>query len=347
MLHIVKPSITSQTLQYVHCQTMQYVHAHPLQLLYTTPPNTGEIPLHLKWAFITPIYKGGSRDMPPKLPFCCPYIAFDKNTGKKITAKNVHQFFETHQKMNPKQYGWGSVLPFAATGHHNKILEELEKPNNVDVILDFAKPFNKVDHNILNNLKKIELIAKSVFWHTSFYQKQFVTANRTWREALELEVAYCKCQCSYGQLQTIWSSMPTNLYCDMEKNRKWKLKSTNHDYSNIDRKEQVRDLAMVMSAAFIIHFRNIVKKARDKMGWFLSVPVVKALTRADTLWSLVIPCLLRYCCQLWNPWKAKRIIAAKAIQRAFTYKITEVRHLNYWKRLHELKLYSIRDVNVI
>ena len=53
--------------------------------------------------------------------------------------------------------------------------------------------------------------------------------------------------------------------------------------------------------------------------------------------SLVIP-LLEYCCKLWNPWKAKDIQAIDAIQKTFKYKITEVQHLNYWKRLHELKL---------
>ena len=42
--------------------------------------------------------------------------------------------------------------------------------------------------------------------------------------------------------------------------------------------------------------------------------------------SLVIP-LLEYCCQLWNPWKAKENQAIEAIQRTFTYKITEVQHL--------------------
>ena len=49
-----------------------------------------------------------------------------------------------------------------------------------------------------------------------------------------------------------------------------------------------------------------------------------------------------YCCQLWNPWKAKDIQAIEAIQRTFTYKITEVQHLNYWERLHELNLYSLQ-----
>ena len=33
--------------------------------------------------------------------------------------------------------------------------------------------------------------------------------------------------------------------------------------------------------------------------------------------------------------------AIEIIQSTFTYKITEVQHLNYWERLHELKLYSL------
>ena len=32
----------------------------------------------------------------------------------------------------------------------------------------------------------------------------------------------------------------------------------------------------------------------------------------------------------------------EAIQWTFTYKITEVQHLNYYERLHELKLYSLQ-----
>ena len=57
--------------------------------------------------------------------------------------------------------------------------------------------------------------------------------------------------------------------------------------------------------------------------------------------SLVVP-LLKYCYQLWNPWKSKDIQAIRAIQRTFTYKITEVQHLNYCERLHKLKLYSLQ-----
>ena len=38
--------------------------AHPLQLLYKASLKTGEIPTDLKRAIITPIYKGGSRNIP-------------------------------------------------------------------------------------------------------------------------------------------------------------------------------------------------------------------------------------------------------------------------------------------
>ena len=96
------------------------------------------------------------------------------------------------------------------------------------------------------------------------------------------------------------------------------------------------------TATFILHIKNIVKRARDKMGWVLIVfQSWKHSLMLTLLKSLVIP-LLEYCCQLWNPLKAKDIQAIEAIQRTLTYKITEVQHLNYWERLHKLKLYSLQ-----
>ena len=117
-----------------------------------------------------------------------------------------------------------------------------------------------------------------------------------------------------------------------------------YDNSNIDDKEQVRDLGIMMSnkATFTLHIRNIVKKATDKVGWVLRVfQSRKCPLMLTLLKSLVIP-LLEYCCQLWNPWKTKHIQAIEAIHRSSTYKSTEVHHLNYCERLHELKLYSLQ-----
>ena len=55
--------------------------------------------------------------------------------------------------------------------------------------------------------------------------------------------------------------------------------------SNIDDKGHVRDLGIMMSntTTFTLHIRNIVKKARDRMGWVENVLVVGALSHADTL----------------------------------------------------------------
>ena len=78
------------------------------------------------------------------------------------------------------------------------------------------------------------------------------------------------------------------------------------------------------------------------MGWVLRVFQSRKRSLMLTLLkSLVIP-ILEYCCPLSNPWKAKDIQAIEASQRTFTQKITEVQHLNYRERLHELKLFSLQ-----
>ena len=130
------------------------------------------------------------------------------------------------------------------------------------------------------------------------------------------------------------------------KEHKIKSATTNKSYDdwNIDDKEQVRDLCIMMSntATFTLHIRNTVKRPDTRWEWVLRVFQSRKRSLMLTLLkSLVIP-LLEYCCHLWNPWKAKYIQAIEAIQRTFAYKITEVQHLNYWERLHELKLYSLQ-----
>ena len=64
--------------------------------------------------------------------------------------------------------------------------------------------------------------------------------------------------------------------------------------------------------------------ARDKMGRVLRVFQLRIRSLMLTLLKSLVIALLEYCCQLWNPWKAKDIQAIEAIQRTFTYKITEV-----------------------
>ena len=82
--------------------------------------------------------------------------------------------------MNPKQHGFrsGRSCLSPLLEHHNKILEELEKSNNVDVIyLDFPKAFDKVDHGILLN----KLNGKIGVWINNFLsnRQQCVAVNGT------------------------------------------------------------------------------------------------------------------------------------------------------------------------
>ena len=87
--------------------------------------------------------------------------------------------------MNPKQHGFpsGRSRLSQLLEHHNKIFEELEMSNNVDVIyLDFVKAFDQVDHGILlNKLKKIAIIGKIGVWLHNFLsnRQQCVAVNGT------------------------------------------------------------------------------------------------------------------------------------------------------------------------
>ena len=83
----------------------------------------------------------------------------------------IHKYEYNNYLCHPKQYCYEKTQHSIRSGrtclsqlleHHNKILEELEKSNNVDVIyLDFVKAFDKVGHGILlNKLKKIGINGK-------------------------------------------------------------------------------------------------------------------------------------------------------------------------------------------
>ena len=87
--------------------------------------------------------------------------------------------------MNPKQHGFRSSRSCLSQllEHHNKILEELQKTNNVDVFyLDFATAFDKVDHGILlNKIRKIGIYWKIGGWIHNFLsnRQQCVGVNGT------------------------------------------------------------------------------------------------------------------------------------------------------------------------
>ena len=93
---------------------------------------------------------------------------------------------------------------------------------------------------------------------------------------------------------------------------------------------------------FILHIKTIFRKDRDKWDgcW-------DCFSRGSALscWHLksIVILLLEYSCQLWHPWNEKYIKAIEAIQRTFTYKITELQDLNYSGK----DLYSLHTTQII
>ena len=100
---------------------------------------------------------------------------------------------------------------------------------------------------------------------------------------------------------------------------------------------------------FSQHIRNIVKKARDNMGWvlrgFQSRKSFLILTLLSVLREpIVIPLLIRVLLSSLQFMESKRHTSYRSystnvhIQKHFKY----LQHLNYWERLHKLKLNSLQ-----
>ena len=79
----------------------------------------------------SPIYKGGSRNIPKNYRLLALTSHLIKIL-KKILAKNIHRFLETQEKMNLIQHGFCSGRScLSLLLEHHRIIEELEKSNNV------------------------------------------------------------------------------------------------------------------------------------------------------------------------------------------------------------------------
>ncbi len=113
------------------------------------------------------------------------------------------------------------------------------------------------------------------------------------------------------------------------------------DGSPIETIDQVKDLGVLVDSNgnFTTHINSIVKRARSQAAMILRTFKTREILPMLTLYkSLVVP-LLEYCCQLWDPWRVGEKQLLEAVQRSFTSKISDVKHLRYWERLEALNLY--------
>lgn len=143
----------------------------PISMLWKASLETGQIPKTLKHGNITPIHKGGDRTDPRQYrPVALTSILI--KVFERIVANHLINYMNEHSILNPGQHGFlkGRSCISQLLQHREDILCALEKETGVDVIyLDFAKAFDKIDHNILMlKLKSIGVKGKLLKWIHSF-----------------------------------------------------------------------------------------------------------------------------------------------------------------------------------
>ena len=145
--------------------------AKPLYHLWRDCLDKGITPSKLKEAHIIPIHKGGHQGVAANYH----PIALTSHLIKifeKVIRNKLVSFLQENNLLNGSQHGFtaGRSCLSQLLDHHNKILNLLEDGMNIDsVYLDFAKAFDKVDHNIvLQKLSSLGVRGKLLLWIKSF-----------------------------------------------------------------------------------------------------------------------------------------------------------------------------------
>ena len=156
--------------------------ANPLTLLLRKSLDEGRIPDVFKLAYITPIHKGGSRHRPEQYR----PVSLTSHVMKvfeRVVKKHIVKHLIKHQKFNNGQHGFirGRSTQTQLLAHHNDIYEAITEGKRLDtVFLDFAKAFDKVNHDILlEKVRKHMISGKIGRWIEEFLRdrKFRVVAN--------------------------------------------------------------------------------------------------------------------------------------------------------------------------
>ena len=149
--------------------------SNALSSLWNKSMETGDIPTSLKSSIIPPSHKGGNKSEAANYR----PIALTSHLIKiyeKVIRKRLTSFLDANDCLNKNQHGFrkGRSCLTQLLAHHNNIIHLLEMGYNVDVVyLDFAKAFDKVDHNILlHKLKSHGINGKTLRWIQAFLEKR-------------------------------------------------------------------------------------------------------------------------------------------------------------------------------
>ena len=129
----------------------------PIKLIWDESLVRGKVPQHYKTQFVTPIHKKEST------AFASNYrpISVTSHIVKifeRILRNHLVEYLDSNSIISSKQHGFqkGKSCLTQLLAHYDDLLSNALHGNETDVIfIDFAKAFDKIDHNLL--LKKLSL----------------------------------------------------------------------------------------------------------------------------------------------------------------------------------------------
>ena len=160
--------------------------AVPLGMIMRQSIDECKIPDLLKLAYVTPIYKGGSK-LKPENYRPVSLTSHIMKIFERVVKVQVLDHLKTNNLINPGQHGFvpGRSTQTQLLDHFCRVHEALEEGARVDTVyLDFAKAFDKVDHNVLLT----KLAASKIKGKLGKWIREFLT-ERKFRVVVNGEVS--------------------------------------------------------------------------------------------------------------------------------------------------------------
>ena len=385
--------------------------SHPLLLIWRDSLNHGYVPKIYKNQIITPVHKKASKADPENYR----PISLTSHVIKifeRVVRVHIVKHLEKNQIICPNQHGFQKfkscltqLLP-----HLDHIFQNLLNNMDTEVIyLDYAKAFDKVDHQLLlQKLYDYGIRGKLLMWLHSYltnrWQTVVVNGQHSYKAKVKsgvpqgtvlgpvLFIIYLNdlqscikhsITSSFADDTRLKKSINTIDDCqllqeDLASAIKWseeanmalhqskfellahntdnsKLlqelpftkdisKYITSDGSSIYPKDAVKDLGLIITPdlSWSTHIAKITEDSRKMASWILSVFYERTAEVLLPLYKSIVRSRAEYLCPAWNPSKVEDIMKLESVQRTFTSRIREVRHLPYWERLKELNIMSLQ-----
>ena len=385
--------------------------AYPILLIWEESLSHGYVPKVFKKQIITPVHKKSSKAEPSNYR----PIALTSHLIKifeRILRNHIVHHLESNNLICNNQHGFRKHRSCLTQllSHIDIILQNFLNNKDTDVIyLDYAKAFDKVDHQLLlNKLHSYGIRGKLLMWLNSYLSNRWQTVVINGKHSLPAKVISGVPQGTVlgpilfilylNDLETcihhsIISSFAddtrlkraintvqdtTLLQTDLENSTNWseannmklhqsKFELVTHstdnskflkelpfshefceyhtkDGSTISPSDSVRDLGIRIThdVNWSPQISDIAEDSRKMVAWILSVFSDRSAETMIPLFKTLVRSRTEYCCPVWNTSKLEDIKRLETVQRSFTAKINEVKHLSYWDRLKSLKMMSLQ-----